>query len=301
MRGKTDHSFSKSKSLDTKAVAAAQAIKLLKIDKPQKHSTNSVSGQHILRKSISMDAKELSAKLKSKNSSSKPLRIRRPLAALSVAELEKKLVPYTMLDKRDPQELTAELFDRNALHFQRPPEFGRKTRRNEKVDQLLPFKSSRLQTMVRCVREEDCMTIDAKLKNVFHKGVLNEDNDTDDSVQQKGVARNFNNLRKAVDRYKLRRRGSQRMKDQREPSASQLELKSRRHHLPGMGVSPRTQGDLELNRPTKNIKRHSLITDGRKKSVASTGRTHSNSMEEEKNDPANMAQEIDRPKSKLRK
>lgn len=300
MKAKTDPQFSKSKSLDQKAAALTKKP-AISTTNPKMAPESQKSEVPSIRKSKSMELRKATSKGLEKPRGAKIQRYKRQEPSMTVAELEKKLLPYAMLDKRDPQELAAEIFDDNALHFQRLPDHSRKAKRNEKLSQLMPFKSNRLQTMVRCVREEECMAIDSKLKNVFHKGVLNEDIDTDESVQQKGVDRNYNNLKKALDQYKLRNRGSYRQKEQKIP-ASQLELKSRRHHLPELIGSTRTLSDHELNRPTKNIKRHSLLTDAANQSKASLDNKDTNSMEEEKNEgKSNMAEEKNRKKSKQRK
>lgn len=214
-------------------------------------------------------------------------RVKRHNEDLSVTELESRLIPYVLLDKRNPAELNADIFEDNPLHFQRGPETFRKPKKNESINQMMSFKSKRLRTLVRCVKEEECMQFSENLKRVFHKGVFNEDNDTDESVQQQGVARNYTNLRKAVDRYKLRNKGSAKSSYPRDSSIPQLILKSRKHKLPEEGKlqSQNSESEGDINRPVKNIKQESInVSRGQPKKTQARedcGSKSSNSMEEE--------------------
>ena len=65
------------------------------------------------------------------------------------------------------------------------------------------------------------MRMDENLKNKFHKGILNEDNDTDDSEQYKGVAKNYKNLKTALHNYTLRNSARKRLAENAERTQSQ--------------------------------------------------------------------------------
>ena len=207
---------------------------------------------------------------------------------VTLVELQQRLTPYALLDKRNPREVTPELFDENSLNFQRDPEMSRKARKNVKDNKMMSFKSNRIKTMIRCVEEDKCMKIDNKLKNLFHKGTLNEDNDTDDSVQAKGIDMNYRNLKTALDQYKRKAVGKWKM-SAREVPLTQLEVKSRKLNLPDSNIKLKNaESEADLNKPTKNIKRDGMLVKEKRTSRSrnldfgkGAERKDSNSMEEE--------------------
>lgn len=224
-------------------------------------------------------------------------RINRKADDMSLDKLAVKLTPYSLLDKRDPNEMSPGLFEGHKLNSQCLPatSLALKSRPNKRISKMMPFESSRFKTMIRCVNEDDCMQIDDNLKHVFHQGVLNEDNDTDDSVQLKGVNRNYENLRKALRTYKLRNTARRRLAEGAERHSS----KKPRQKLAGMMQEKKDYTDDSYsgtNRPVKNLKRNSISskkterdhTTEKTLTEVTNERKDSNSMEEESN-----SQEID--------
>lgn len=69
----------------------------------------------------------------------------------------------------------------------------------------LTFKSVRGEYRIPLVMDSDCIRVDkdhAKLRDLYNKGIFNEDNDTDDSGRDKGIERNFKHLQSALEQRK---------------------------------------------------------------------------------------------------
>lgn len=181
-------------------------------------------------------------------------KIKRSEDDISLDKLADRLTPYSMLEKRDPNDMSPGLFEGHKLNYQNLPSVSRKPRKNKRESKLTAFESVRLKTLIRCVKEEDCMQIDDKLKDLFHKGILNEDNDTDESDQQNGVSRNFGNLKKALRTYKLRNMANRRLAENAENS----HLKKQQKRLQEL-LEKREDAEDSYNannKPVKNLKQH---------------------------------------------
>jgi len=68
---------------------------------------------------------------------------------------------------------------------------------------LLPFVSTRRRTRVVEVRDEESVRGDSQLVKLYRKGIYNEDNDTDESVQKGGIQRGLKALKEGIERVRL--------------------------------------------------------------------------------------------------
>lgn len=227
-------------------------------------------------------------------------RVTRPEDDISLDKLAERLTSYSLLEKRDPNEMSPGLFEGHKLNYQNNPSTSRKPRKNAKTNKLLAFESDRLKTLIRCVKEEDCMQIDDKLKTVFHKGILNEDNDTDESEQQTGVARSYNNLKKALRTYKLRNTANRQLAE----NAQNSHLKKQQKRLHDLMIQRDDTEDSynANNKPVKNLKKNEQNDASSQYSMTEAEnesyRKDSNEMIEESKTVAvkNMNQEITKAK-----
>lgn len=262
---------------------------LLELKKPLPETTVDQPQKKAMKKSKSttdLNNKGKGAAGKAKSRKPRPAnikRITRDCDELTIDQLAQRIDHYTMLDKRDPQELSPNIYEGHRLNFQTSPSISKKSKRNNKINKMVEFESSRLKTMIRCVKEDECMQMDDKLKNVFHKGILNEDNDTDDSEQHRGVLRNYNNLKKALKNYQLRRTSRRMM-----PSSKDESQDSKAHRKLATTINDSDKQTNIISKPHKNLKKGSLKEmkdDEDQTSVdqSSPNETRENSTRKEKN------------------
>lgn len=255
-RFKGSTTLPKEQNENREVAKSSNILRELKKPLPEKAATPSQIKTMKKSKSTSnLNAGGKGASIKSKPRKPRQSNIRRIARGhdeLTIDQLAQRIDQYTMLDKRDPQELSPNIYEGHRLNFQTSPSITKKSKRNTKINKMVEFESSRLKTMIRCVKEDECMQMDDKLKNVFHKGIMNEDNDTDDSEQHRGVLRNYNNLKKALKTYQLRRTSRRMMPNNKDESQD-----SKAHRKLATMNNSEIQND-NISKPHKNLKKGSL-------------------------------------------
>lgn len=250
-------------------------------------------------------------------------RMRRPDLEVSLVELSKHVEESALLDKRGPREQSGPHIDRRAGEYLPSSAFGARLKKSailkpsvlEQV-RLARFASDRQALLVRCVPDALLKCADDELRGVFHKGIFNEDNDTDDSAKLRGVNKNFAALKSGLRALRVEKRRDLRRISalppaygaylaRADPPADRDEIthvvvkkrKGYQEDLPAPAPqqdSPSLDGELEVlgkGKPKSWLdsldldKLVELDSGEKEKEASSSDRSKSNSMQEEEKSP----------------
>ena len=146
----------------------------------------------------------------------KPTKIRKVNAEarndLELSDLADRVMEYHCLNKRNLEsadEDSQEQADGHQLLCFQEAKGGKRMKSNRKASsklKLMGFRSRRREVVVRCVDDNESMKMDPALRYLYLTGVRDEDNDTDDSIKEKGIERNLTGIKMALRSYRRKNR-----------------------------------------------------------------------------------------------